>query len=281
MSEISELEGRLSRALERIARGVDAMQAVVGEPEDSEDIQALRRALESEAQVTAEMEERLREVSARQSELEAELAESQDARLAAESSAQDVEADKAAAQDALMAAEARATAAETAAADAADKLEVAQTEIADAQKKAEAAEAMTQLAEQKLEAAKAGGGEGGNADERDAMLNEFANRLRRLRQATRRERGANKRLMEQVEGDGRIELSAVELALKADLETLTALREAEAMETAVILAELRTLVQSAPAVAEASDLDAAMREEAAQDVAETELPQPSEEIGEA
>ncbi len=73
MSDISELEGRLTAALERIARGVDGMQAVVAEPEEGEDVQALRRALENEALVTAQMEDRVRALTARQTELEEEL----------------------------------------------------------------------------------------------------------------------------------------------------------------------------------------------------------------
>ncbi|MBO9476844.1 hypothetical protein J7382_04780 [Shimia sp. R11_0] len=233
MSDISELEGRLSSALERIARGVDAMQAVVAEPDEGDDVQALRRALENEALVTAQMEERVRALTARQDELEEELSAEKEARAAAETASETageaaVEAalSKAAEEhaQALMAAEARAEAAETAAAAAADKLEELQDAAAEAPTETNAAETAA-------------------VAENRALLDELAKRLRRLRQMVRRERGANQQLRDQVEKGEMVELSTVTQALQADLATLTALREAEITETALILAELRPLVQ--------------------------------------
>ncbi len=222
MSDISELEGRLSTALERIARGVDAMQAVVAEPEDGEDVQALRRALENEALVTAQMEERVRALTTRQAELEEELAAEKSARSAAEEAKASAEGAAEEASGALTAAEARAEAAETAAAAAADAADAGETVPA----------APAQAA---VDAQDAG------ADKE--LLQEMAKRLRRLRQMVRRERGANQVLRTQVESEGKVDPSAVNEALKADLQTLTALREAEMTETAIILAELRPLVQ--------------------------------------
>lgn len=237
MSEISELESRLSAALERIGRGVDAMQAVVAEPEEGEDVQALRRALENEALVTAQMEERVRALTARQTELETELATANEARALAEeaqASVDDVQqaseaALKAAQADAeetkaaLLAAEARAEAAETAAAAAADAAEDAAEKAAEAPEVAPVADTAAVEANREL-------------------LNELAKRLRRLRQIVRKERTANQVLRHQVEQEEKVDPGAFNEALQADLNTLTALREAEMAETAVILAELRPLL---------------------------------------
>ncbi|MBO9472370.1 hypothetical protein J7413_02360 [Shimia sp. R10_1] len=225
MSDISELESRLSAALERIGRGVDAMQAVVAEPDTGEDIQALRRALENEALVTAQMEERVRALTASKSDLEAELAAEKDARSAAEETIKAAESAKEEAAQALLAAEARAEAAETAAAAAADA-------------------AATQASSENESAASGGNTE---TDANRALLDELAKRLRRLRQMARRERTTNQVLRDQVEKGEMVDPSAVNDALKADLATLTALREAEMTETALILAELRPLVQGVTA----------------------------------
>lgn len=245
MSDISELESRLTAALERIARGVDGMQAAVAEPEEGEDVQALRRALENEALVTAQMEERVRALTARQTELEEELGAAQSAKSDAEEALKAAEGKAEEATAALTTAEARAEAAETAAAAAADAAEAA------AESGADAPAAEPASAEDGAMAA--------SVEENRVMLGELGKRLRRLRQMARRERSANQVLREQVEKDGMVDPSAVNQALKADLDTLTALREAESAETAVILAELRPLVHG---------MAAAAPEDSAEDVAE-------------
>ncbi|SMP10882.1 hypothetical protein [Shimia sagamensis] len=243
MSDISELEGRLTAALERIARGVDGMQAAVAEPDEGEDVQALRRALENEALVTAQMEERVRALTARQTELEEELGAAQtaktdaeDALKAAESTAEDTSA-------ALLTAEARAEAAETAAAAAADAAEEAASQAGSVP---ESAGDVAPAEDAALTEA---------VEENRVMLAELGTRLRRLRQMARRERSANQVLREQVEKDGMVDPSAVNGALKADLDTLSALREAESAETAVILAELRPLVHGLAVAAPDADVD--------------------------
>ncbi|WP_412554847.1 hypothetical protein [Shimia sp. MIT1388] len=239
MSDISELESRLTAALERIARGVDGMQAAVAEPEEGEDVQALRRALENEALVTAQMEERVRALTARQTELEEELGAAQSAKSDAEEALKAAEGKAEEASAALTTAEARAEAAETAAAAAADAAEAAAEAAPDSAGDAPAAE--TAPAEDGALAAA--------VEENRVMLGELGKRLRRLRQMARRERSANQVLREQVEKDGMVDPSAVNEALKADLDTLSALREAESAETAVILAELRPLVHGMVAAA--------------------------------
>jgi chromosome segregation ATPase len=197
-------------------------------------VQALRRALENEALVTAQMEERVRALTARQSDLEAELAAEKDARAAAEETLKGADSAREAAAQALIAAEARAEAAETAAAAAADA----------AEERAAAAAAEPAPAEPDAE-----------AEANRALLDELANRLRRLRQTTRRERATNQVLRDQVEKGGQVDPAAVNAALKADLDTLTALREAEMTETALILAELRPLVQGGASVEAEDDLE--------------------------
>jgi len=251
MSDISELEGRLTAALERIARGVDGMQASASEPEEGEDVQALRRALENEALVTAQMEERVRALTARQTELEEELSAAQ--------------ADKAAAEEALGAAESKAEAADAAVTTAEARAEAAETAAvaaADAAEDGAAVEAPASAPE-------------GDAEHRE-MLEELAKRLRRLRQMARRERSANQVLREQVEKEGMVDPSAVNEALKADLDALSALREAENAETAIILAELRPLVQGMVVAPEA---DADMPEPVEEGDSEETL-EPLEDAGE-
>jgi chromosome segregation ATPase len=223
MSDISELEGRLTAALERIARGVDGMQAAVAEPDEGEDVQALRRALENEALVTAQMEERVRALTARQTELEEELGAAQTAKTDAEDALKTAESQAEDTSAALLTAEAAAEAADTKAA----------AEDAPAQDAAVAAD----------------------VEQNRVMLAELGKRLRRLRQMARRERSANQVLREQVEKDGMVDPSAVNGALKADLDTLSALREAESAETAVILEELRPLVHGVAVAAPEADLD--------------------------
>ncbi|MCH2066817.1 MAG: hypothetical protein MK208_06275 [Shimia sp.] len=261
MSDISELEGRLTAALERIARGVDGMQAVVAEPEEGEDVQALRRALENEALVTAQMEERVRALTARQTELEEELGAAQSAKSDAEEALKASESKAEEATAALTTAEARAEAAETAAAAAADAAEAAATAAPDIEAEAPA-EAPAAAEDSALAAA---------VEENRVMLGELGKRLRRLRQMARRERSANQVLREQVEKDGMVDPSAVNDALKADLDTVNALREAESAETAVILAELRPLVHGMVAAAPEGAEEAPATEAAAPEAAGAEV----------
>lgn len=235
MSDITELDSRLNAALERIGRGVDALQVPVSEPDDGEDVQALRRALENEALVTAQMEERLRSLTARQAELEAELATEQEALAAAQSQASEdaaaVEATVSAAKDEMQAEfDVQIATLNQAQADA----------LAEAQLEAQATAAEGFIApEAEDESAPASGIV---PQDNRALLDELAKRLRRLRQMARRERTANQVLRTQAEKEIS-DPDAINEALKADIETLSALREAEMAETALILAELRPLLE--------------------------------------
>ncbi len=236
MSDISELDSRLNAALERIGRGVDALQTAAAEPDgDGEDVQALRRALENEALVTAQMEERLRSLTARQAELEAELAAEKEALSAAQSQERDDAAEADAAQAAAVAAAVSASKDEMQAefdAQTAALVAAHADALAAAAAEAPAAEVTEELAS----------ASDPTAQSNRALLDELAKRLRRLRQMARRERTANQVLRTQAEKDI-ADPEAINEAMKADIETLSALRDAEMAETALILAELRPLLE--------------------------------------
>ena len=77
MSEIAELERRITSAMDRIARGLEGL----GTGGDAGEAAALRQALDDEKLVTAQLEERLRTLRQRQDEAAARLtAELEDAR---------------------------------------------------------------------------------------------------------------------------------------------------------------------------------------------------------
>ena len=65
MSDISELEGRITSALDRIGQGLDAL-APKPDPGAGEEVQQLRVALEDERVVNAQLEERVRAIREKQ-----------------------------------------------------------------------------------------------------------------------------------------------------------------------------------------------------------------------
>ncbi len=73
MGEIADLENRLSAALDRIAKGVDGIGAPAATPiaiensDQTAEIQALQQALEAERATNAQLEERVRALTASQS----------------------------------------------------------------------------------------------------------------------------------------------------------------------------------------------------------------------
>lgn len=66
MSQIDELQRRITAALDRIGQGLDGMTS--GGAADAGDIEALKKELEDEKLVTAQLEERLKAVSQKQKE---------------------------------------------------------------------------------------------------------------------------------------------------------------------------------------------------------------------
>lgn len=72
MSDITELERRLTAAMDRIARGIDGLEAP-NSGADPEELAQLRQALEDEKLVTAQMEERIKKLHQREEEATASL----------------------------------------------------------------------------------------------------------------------------------------------------------------------------------------------------------------
>ncbi|MEM1301474.1 MAG: hypothetical protein AAGH17_02730 [Pseudomonadota bacterium] len=98
MSDISELEARLTHALERIRQGVAQMSATPAPAEaavsDGEDVAALRAQLEDEQTANAQLEERVKTIRKRQEQrvkrLEVELSEATEAVARLEQSLADI-----------------------------------------------------------------------------------------------------------------------------------------------------------------------------------------------
>lgn len=87
MSDISELEGRITAALDRIARGLDGMAVPAGVSEEAEtEIARLTQELDEERTVTAQLEERVKgikdKLDAKMQELETALDEARAATTA-------------------------------------------------------------------------------------------------------------------------------------------------------------------------------------------------------
>ncbi|MFD1511424.1 hypothetical protein [Lacimonas salitolerans] len=72
MSDITELERRLTAAMDRIARGIDTLEAPATGA-DPEELAQLRQALEDERLVTAQLEERIKKLHAREEQATATL----------------------------------------------------------------------------------------------------------------------------------------------------------------------------------------------------------------
>lgn len=73
MSDISELEGRITAALDRIGQGLDAL-APKPDAADADEIAALKTALEEEKTANAQLEERVRAIKEKQESTVANLA---------------------------------------------------------------------------------------------------------------------------------------------------------------------------------------------------------------
>lgn len=205
MSEISDLEGRISAAMERIGRGVETLHSAATQPGVADDVQALRRALENEAMVTAQMEERVRALSGQQSDMEAEL----EAQKAAHS---ETEAALIKADAALAIAQA------------------AQVSAEEALEEASAAAATVNSA----------GSDENIAANREAM-EQMGQRLRRLRKLNKVVRENNEKLRVAA-SDGVADPALINDSLQIELDSLNALRDAELSETDLILSGLRPML---------------------------------------
>jgi chromosome segregation ATPase len=81
MSQVDELQGRITAALDRIAQGLEARKEDGGS--DAEDVTKLRQELEDERTVTAQLEERNKRLKDKLTDLEDRTAKSEEDRRAA------------------------------------------------------------------------------------------------------------------------------------------------------------------------------------------------------
>lgn len=255
MSDISDLESRLSAALERIGRGVADMgpalaeSVVAPEAQDmGEEVASLRRALEHEAEASAQLEERLRAVNQKQTELEAAAEAAEDKVKAAEAEVAELRAAVDADSEGGEEADARI-----------DELtaKVAELEAALETEKAGriSAEADAQGARNALAAAASGDGSEALAANREVM-EQMAQRLRRMRRMSKGVRENNERLRAVAE-EKVVDAALINDSLKAEIDSLKALREAEIAEANVILSELTPMLAvTTPAGEAATEEDA-------------------------
>ena len=225
MSEISDLESRISAAMDRISRGLEALPTTVeaDTSEDAEALEAARAELENEKLASAQLEERIKTLNGKLEEVETALADANDAVEKAADARDAAEEQLHEAKAAHEAAMADAKAAHEAALEAA-----AEQAAAEAEALAPAAEVI-------------------DLDQQRDSIGQLANRLRRLRQTSRQVRGSNQQLRAAVKGN-LPDASLVNQGLEAELESLKAMRAAELAEMDVIMAALRPMLgQDVPA----------------------------------
>ncbi|WP_127111802.1 hypothetical protein [Shimia sediminis] len=203
MSEISDLESRISAAMDRISRGLETLPAtpVAMDTGDAEALEAAQAELENEKLANTQLQERVKTLNAKVEEVETALADATDA----------VE----------KAAEAR---------------EAAVTELRDAQAAHEAAmaEAKDQTPAEPTAAVI-------DLDSQRDTIAQLANRLKRLRQTSRQVRGANQQLRDAAQKN-LSDPALINQSLAAELENLKAMRAAELAEMEVIMAALRPML---------------------------------------
>ena len=73
MSDIEDLERRITAAMERIGRGLDGLGQTAVPDVDPEEMEALRSALDAESAKTTELEERVEQITQEKAELEQKL----------------------------------------------------------------------------------------------------------------------------------------------------------------------------------------------------------------
>ncbi|WP_299353160.1 hypothetical protein [uncultured Shimia sp.] len=203
MSEISDLESRISAAMDRISRGLEGLTAPAGEDDAADaaaksELSDAQAALENEKLANTQLEERIKTLNTKLEDSEAELAT---ARQAVEAAAEAREA----AEESLREAKAEVEAKEAAAADAAPEVVAIDLET-----------------------------------QRDT-IGELASRLRRLRRTSRMVRAAIQQLRAAAES-GLKDPSLINQALVAELDDLKSMRAAELAEMDVIVTALRPLL---------------------------------------
>ncbi|MEQ9694015.1 hypothetical protein [Shimia sp. SDUM112013] len=240
MSEISDLESRISAAMDRIGRSLEGLSGGAGAAEETE---ALRQQLEDEKTALAQLETRNTALAARQEELEAEVTS---LRAEAEASRSYVDAGQAELEKAQQEAEeakAQATAAQS-------EIESLRADLEQAQ--ADAAEKAAQVEAESEAAATAATLAPIDLDENRDAITQLSKRLRRLRITSRQLREANNLLREAAEKN-LPDHTLVNKALQAELNNLKAERDVERAEMDVIVGSLGPMLEQDAPEGEAKD----------------------------
>lgn len=213
MSDISDLESRISAAMDRIGRGLEGLAKPAAGDIASDQSEALQAELDAEKTANAQLEERNKTLNGRIDAAETALADANDA------------IDKAA--EAKEAAEAACKAVEA--------------ELATARAEAEAA----RLAEEDDDD-QDGEIAALDLDENRDAIAQLSSRLRRLRRTSRLVRGTAQMLREAAEKE-LSDPSLINQAMAAELENIKAMRAAEIAEMDVIVGALRPMLDINPA----------------------------------
>ncbi len=212
MSDISDLENRISAAMDRISRGLEALEGATS-TENSEESEAekLKQSLADERLAGAQLEERVKSLSEKQETLEANLANAK-AKIEAEKAALGkMTSERDAARADYEAYAARASAEEEKA-----------TELT------EGTNGVPVASDQETRA-------------KPEVLAELARRLKRMRGMSKNLRENNNRLREAA-SKGITDPELINVSMRVELENMKAWRETDLLETEAILAELRPML---------------------------------------
>ena len=239
MSDISELESRISAAMDRIGRGIEALDAptqapptdTVDEGQFEAEREAAQKSLDAEKLLTAQLEEQVKALHARQDALEEDLAGAKVSATQSEEALGTANAALEAAQKDVKAAQSEA---EDAKADAAAAKIETGVAIEAAQKAAQDAEdAANQTPAEPT---------GVDLDANREEILEMAFRLRRLRRTGRQMRQTIAVLRQSVD-DKSVDADAINRSLEVELQNITAEREADLAEMNLLIGTLHPLLE--------------------------------------
>ncbi|WP_435231592.1 hypothetical protein ACMAZE_07955 [Pseudopelagicola sp. nBUS_20] len=212
MSDISDLENRISAAMDRISRGLEALEGATStENFDVSEAEKLKQSLADERLAGAQLEERVKSLSEKQETLEANLANAKAKTEAAKAALGKMTSERDAARADYEAYAARATAEEKKA-----------TELT------EGTNGVPVASDQETRA-------------KPEVLAELARRLRRMRGMSKNLRENNNRLREAA-SKGITDPEVINVSMRVELENMKAWRETDLLETEAILAELRPML---------------------------------------
>ncbi|MCW8842564.1 MAG: hypothetical protein OQK00_04015 [Rhodobacteraceae bacterium] len=215
MSEISDLESRISAAMDRIGRGLEAVKAASSG--DATDESAAEHSVDKAA--FAEAQDALETQKAHAIELQARIDALSVEREALETALEAAKAEVLTAQDAARSAQEAA----------------AQAEAKCAQAEAAHAEAVAQAE------ARAAAEDGIDLEDNRDLLHNLARRLRRMRQTSKELRASNQVLRDAMKAE-LPEASLVQQSLEAEIQDLKGLRAADLAEMKAINAVLRPML---------------------------------------